>query len=105
MTGSSWRGISPVTRFVSCLGFTAAAAFFILAFIPIYRSQVQPLLIAAAILTSFSGALLLVGLYGLPLLSAPSGPFREAKEAAMPVPESVTPASAVGQEVNDSAAG
>ena len=99
MTRSSWRKISPVTRFVSCLGFTAAAAFFILAFIPVYRCQVQPLLIAAAILTTFSGALLLVGVYGLPLFSAPSGPTREANEAVMPIPDSVTQVSAVGREV------
>ncbi|SRR6266498_2082788 len=105
MTHSAWRKISPVTRFVSCLGFTAAATFFTLAFIPIYRSQVQPLLIAATILATFSGALLLVGLYGLPLPSAPPGPTREANEAVMPVPDSLREVSAVGREANDSAAG
>ena len=97
MTESSlWRVAPRPKRVLVGIGVSVAAVFVCLAVVPDYRSQLQPLLISAAMLGGLSGALLLTG-YRRPAKPVVPGPMSEANEAVMPVPEE-PPKSAVAQE-------
>ena len=83
------KGVALIGAF---LGMSLAAC----ALVPLYKSQVRPLLISAAMLLALSGALLWLGRRRAAKLPLPPGPPRKANEATMPIPAEPPRAAVAG---------